>query len=579
MSTRRGWIKPLVAPHTVHRGTVTFVTPENNASDVALRSFPQYARFSPGMSEPLAGCHILVTGAAHGIGHATCLSLLSRGARVVGIDRDPQPLGELPEDHARFRLIHADVTSDVSISSAIRQLTVPIDVLVTSAGVGGFGPFQSVDESVFRRAMDVNFLGTVRVIKHVLPGMIARRRGHLILLSSISGRIAFPNSSAYCGSKAALEGFAEALRAECAESGIAVSVVNPADVDTDFYQHALRDGLLDRSDARANRQRGMSVGVVADAVAAMVIRPRKQQFLPASRKAIAVMEACLPNLTGSLLVKRRPPLVNFDNAAVALITGASSGIGRELAHQLLARGLTVVLVARDANRLTEAARGWSALPGRAIPLPLDLRDADTVREAIAALADRLQRRVDILVNNAGYSVRGSVLDVPTYKYAENLQTNYFAPIVLMRAILPWMQARGQGQIVNMLSTTAVRGVSSLSSYCATKFALRAVSRCVDRELTAAGINVRVTEVLPGNVDTGFFEHVEHFGVAGSGRPLRAAAVGDVVNAVLRHLERGATTSFVPRRGFVLQVGRAAFPSLLDALEGWRATRLRSNQVR
>jgi short-subunit dehydrogenase len=376
-----------------------------------------------------------------------------------------------------------------------------------------------------------------------------------------------------------LEGFAEALRAEHAGSGIAVSVLNPSDVDTGFYHRALLEGLLDRSDARATQRRGMPVSVVADAVVALVTRPRRQQFLPARRQAIAALEACVPTLTGRLLVKRPAPRVDFGKATVALITGASSGIGRALAHRLLARGLTVVLVARDGSRLAEAARGWSGLPGRALPLSLDLRDPDAVREAIAALADTLHRRIDLLVNNAGYSVRGSVLDVPIDKYAENLQTNYFGPIVLMRAVLPWMQARGQGQIVNMLSTTAVRGVTNLSSYCATKFALRAVSRCADRELTAAGANIRVTEVLPGNVDTGFFEHVEQFGGTASGRPPRAALVEDVVSAVMRHLDRGATSSFVPIRGLALQVGRAAFPSLLDALEGWRAARHRARQAR
>jgi NADP-dependent 3-hydroxy acid dehydrogenase YdfG len=184
---------------------------------------------------------------------------------------------------------------------------------------------------------------------------------------------------------------------------------------------------------------------------------------------------------------------------IALVTGASSGIGLGVARALAARGCRVVLAARRADRLAALA---AELGPAALAWPLDLRDP----AAVDALPDALPeafRRIDVLVNNAGHDVGGRrpFLDGPADDWADVIDTNLKGVFRITRAILPGMVARGRGDVVNVGSISGIRTLPNIVAYGTTKAALHMFSDNLRTEL--AGTGVRLTEVLPGPTRSDF----------------------------------------------------------------------------
>ena len=181
----------------------------------------------------------------------------------------------------------------------------------------------------------------------------------------------------------------------------------------------------------------------------------------------------------------------------ALVTGASSGIGEQFARQLAARGHDLVLVARRTERLQALA---GELPTGGHVLVCDLgRDAHTVAERVAQLG----LEVDLLVNNAGFGSYGRVWEIEEGRDAEMVRVNCEAVVVLTRAFLPGMVARGRGGVITVASTSGLQPLPYTATYSASKaFALR-FSEALNEELRGTG--VRCLAVNPGPVTTEWSE--------------------------------------------------------------------------
>ncbi|WP_032379150.1 oxidoreductase [Rhodococcoides fascians] len=185
----------------------------------------------------------LITGASSGFGREFVRAALDAGDRVVATARDVADL-EGPESE---RLLHArlDVTDQESIDSAVAHALGRfgrIDVLVNNAGYGLLGAFEEIDDRRFRDNVDVNFFGPLAVTRAVLPSMRARRRGHIVQMSSVIGVVPGPGGTAYAGSKFALEGFSEALAGEVRHLGIGVTIVEPGPFRTDASGRSMQWG-------------------------------------------------------------------------------------------------------------------------------------------------------------------------------------------------------------------------------------------------------------------------------------------------------------------------------------------------
>ena len=177
----------------------------------------------------------LITGASRGIGRAIAQRLAGR-FHIIAAARSRGELETLAAEIAgsggTCDVLQLDVSNPRQVGEALRDMRA--DVLVNNAGVGFLKPFMELTSTDWRTMVDVNFNALYYVTRAVLPGMIERKRGHVIIIGSIAGRSAFVGGTCYGATKHAVMGFSESLMLEVRAQGVKVSVVNPGSVDTDF---------------------------------------------------------------------------------------------------------------------------------------------------------------------------------------------------------------------------------------------------------------------------------------------------------------------------------------------------------
>jgi NADP-dependent 3-hydroxy acid dehydrogenase YdfG len=202
---------------------------------------------------------------------------------------------------------------------------------------------------------------------------------------------------------------------------------------------------------------------------------------------------------------------------VALITGASSGIGRAIARAFLEAGADLAVVARREERLAELAAEAEALGRACVVVAGDAREEETAKRAVQATLERLGR-LDILVNNAGMGIYKRLEETSLDDYDQMMDTNMRSTFVFTRQVVPALLRRGAGMIINVSSMAGVMGFPGEAVYCATKFAQVGFTQALDRELRPKGIKVGV--LCPGGVKTEF--------AIGTGRTEEGVAASDML---------------------------------------------------
>lgn len=188
---------------------------------------------------------------------------------------------------------------------------------------------------------------------------------------------------------------------------------------------------------------------------------------------------------------------------VVVVTGASMGIGEEIARVFANQGARVVLLSRDASR-AEAARHRVGHTERTLAMACDVRNREEVNRALALTLHHFDR-VDVWVNNAGVGIRDSVAEVEEAALRDLFETNFFGVIACMQAVVPTFRQQGGGTIVNISSVAGHVPVPFMTLYCASKFALNALGKGTRMELRRDNINVLT--VCPGYVQTEFGTHM------------------------------------------------------------------------
>ncbi len=202
---------------------------------------------------------VLITGASSGIGKETAKLFQAKNWKVAATMRSP----EKAEDLRRIvdvECIRLDVTDTDSIRSAIAETLDKfgrIDAVVNNAGYGLFGPFEAATDEQIRRQFDTNVFGLMNVCREILPYFREQKRGTIVNVASMGGRITFPLYSLYNSTKWAVEGFSEALQFEVKQFGIKIKIIEPGPIKTDFYDRSqdltrkenltVYDGLIERA--------------------------------------------------------------------------------------------------------------------------------------------------------------------------------------------------------------------------------------------------------------------------------------------------------------------------------------------
>lgn len=186
------------------------------------------------------------------------------------------------------------------------------------------------------------------------------------------------------------------------------------------------------------------------------------------------------------------------NGRVALITGASRGIGAAIAETLAGEGASLILTARDPERLEQAAKTLSARGSRIWHRAIDISAEADVRELVRDGVSHFGQ-LDILVNNAGIGCFGPLSDLTSEEWDRVMAVNARGPFLMCRECLPHLQRKTPSYIVNIASVVATRGYPNQSLYGASKHALLGMSKALAKEVHADGIRVHV--LCPGGVDT------------------------------------------------------------------------------
>jgi NAD(P)-dependent dehydrogenase (short-subunit alcohol dehydrogenase family) len=186
----------------------------------------------------------VVTGSSSGIGLETALLLARSGFQTYATMRDLKKSKDVTEianaENLPLTVIQLDVDDDRSVKDAISQIVTEnkrIDVLVNNAGYGLFSPIEDVTLRKVKEQFETNFFGVVRVTREVLPTMRKQRKGTIVNVSSVAGRVGIPVLSAYAATKFALEGFSESMRYELKEWGINIVIIEPGAIKTKVFEN------------------------------------------------------------------------------------------------------------------------------------------------------------------------------------------------------------------------------------------------------------------------------------------------------------------------------------------------------
>ena len=243
----------------------------------------------------LRGAVCLVTGATTGIGRAAAIQLAHSGARVVSLGRDPGALEDVV-GHTSGAGLSAELADPRDVERASEEAVEAfgrVDVLVNNAGEGYAGPFAEMTPERADRLVRVNLVAPIRLTRAFLPAMIERRSGCVVNVASIAGHVGIAGEAVYSATKAALITFSDSLRDELRGTGVGVSVVSPAVVDTHFFER--RGHPYDRGFPRPVPAERVAEGIVR------AIRTGKPHvFVPAWGSFPARLRGGLPGLYRAL---------------------------------------------------------------------------------------------------------------------------------------------------------------------------------------------------------------------------------------------------------------------------------------
>ncbi|REK75827.1 SDR family NAD(P)-dependent oxidoreductase [Paenibacillus paeoniae] len=246
---------------------------------------------------------------------------------------------------------------------------------------------------------------------------------------------------------------------------------------------------------------------------------------------------------------------------IVLISGASSGIGAIIALMLADRGAIPVLTGRNIERLKKHA---ASIKGECAYYVMDVTKTQDVENTVNAVIAKYGK-IDILLNNAGYGQFETITSMPVERFEAMMDTNYMGIVRCVKAVLPHMQKRGQGHIVNVASMAGKIGSSKSTSYSATKHAVLGFTNSLRMELRPQGIHV--SAINPGPIDTEFFALADPSGSYVKNVSWFMMKPEYVSRAIVRVMEKRTAELDLPRTASIGIKLYGLFPRIADKLFG------------
>ena len=247
----------------------------------------------------LYGKNVFVTGASSGIGRACARIFAGNGYNVTGVSRNTEECVEKFPGGGTLTLKRLDVTEETAVRKFVEDLP-GVDIAILCAGMGVAGPAETTSSELTRKQMEVNYFGTLNAAQPCLTKMRRQRKGLLLVIGSIAGRVPIPMQSQYSASKYALEAFTDAVRMEMKPYGVKACIIEPGDTRTGFTaareMQSAEDnnysGVLEKSVSKmaADEQNGRSPDSVAEIALALAGRKNPPARIPVGLEYKALMQ-------------------------------------------------------------------------------------------------------------------------------------------------------------------------------------------------------------------------------------------------------------------------------------------------
>jgi short-subunit dehydrogenase len=450
---------------------------------------------------------VVVTGAAAGIGREFACIVADKSRSVLLVDRLREPLEQVAAELSDKGVEAYPCTIDLAaptagklIEGALLERGLYCDVLVNNAGFGLLGPAVDTDVGVHLKMVAVHVSALTELTLRFLPGMIERRTGGIINVSSIAAYMSGPNMATYNASKAYVRAFSNAVAGELKGTGVTVTCLCPGMVHTGFW-----DGLAINRTRLFNFLPSLPARSIAQA-GWKGFQAKKHTVIPQLYYKLAAVPL---RFVPAQLIKRltigmfNRPLAGLAAADEALrpaivVTGASSGIGRAIARYAAGERTDVVLVARSKDALNRLAAELELMGAAAHPVVVDLsqeRAGDVIERALIEKG----LYCDVIVNNAGLCLAGRASQLGLSEQLKLLSVNVRAVTELTMRFLPAMIRRRRGGVLNVGSIGAYMAAPNLAVYHASKAYVASLSDSLASE--AADFGVTVTCLSPGVVRT------------------------------------------------------------------------------
>lgn len=246
----------------------------------------------------------LITGASSGIGYELAKLVAQRGYETVLVARRKEKLDALAADlseHAPSYVVAGDLATAATTAEVVAQIQAEhpqIDLLVNNAGFGKLALFLEHNDDDHRRLMQIHYFATVELIRALLPGMLERKRGHIINVASIAAKMGPWGHSTYAAAKAAMVSLTQSLAAEYPDQGVHFSYVNPGIVVTEFFDGDGYDAM-----SKSVRKHGISVNTVAVRINKLIDKPKLELCVPRHYRMLDWVKAISPSWAHRIVAK------------------------------------------------------------------------------------------------------------------------------------------------------------------------------------------------------------------------------------------------------------------------------------